>query len=60
LQRRLGKEVVAKFTIDPSLLGGIMVRVSGQILDGSLRRRTAGLRRTLLDIELPAAVQIPD
>lgn len=55
LQRRLGKTVVPLFSIDPSLIGGIIIRVGGQILDGSLRRRTAGLRQRLMRAQMPAA-----
>jgi F-type H+-transporting ATPase subunit delta len=55
LERRLGRTVVPIFRIDPSLMGGIIIRVGGQILDGSLRRRTAGLRQRLLNVRMPAA-----
>ena len=54
LERRLGKRVIPTFRVDPSLGGGIIVRVGGQILDGSLRRRTAGLRRHLLETRMGA------
>jgi F-type H+-transporting ATPase subunit delta len=53
LERRLGKDVIATFNVDPSLIGGIVIRIGGQVLDGSLRRRTAGLRRRLLHSRLP-------
>jgi F-type H+-transporting ATPase subunit delta len=56
LERRLGRTVVPIFRIDPTIVGGIIVRVGGQILDGSLRRRTAGLRQRLLGARMPAAV----
>lgn len=55
LERRLGQEVVAEFRVDPALLGGIVIRVGGEILDGSLRRRAAGLRRQMLRAKLPPA-----
>jgi F-type H+-transporting ATPase subunit delta len=55
LERRLDKEVVAIFEVDPTLGGGVIIRAGGQILDGSLRRRMAGLRRRLLDARIPAA-----
>lgn len=54
LERRLGRTVVAEYRVDPALLGGLVVRVGGQILDGSLRRRVAGLRRQMLRAKLPA------
>ena len=55
LEKRLGHSVVPMFRVDPSLIGGIIIRVGGEILDGSLRRRTAGLRRRMLERALPAA-----
>jgi F-type H+-transporting ATPase subunit delta len=54
LERRLGKTVVATFTEDSSIGGGVVIRVGGQILDGSVRRRVAGLRRRLLEVRLPS------
>lgn len=54
LERRTGKRVIAEFSVDPSLIGGIVVRVGGEILDGSLRRRAEGLRRKMIRAKLPA------
>lgn len=48
LSRRLGKEVVAVFHVDPEILGGTVVRVGERIHDGSVRRRMTKLRRHLL------------
>ncbi|HEX2187641.1 MAG TPA: ATP synthase F1 subunit delta [Longimicrobiaceae bacterium] len=56
LEARLGKTVIADYTVDAELLGGIVVRVGDQILDGSIRSRAAGLRRRLMEAEIPAAV----
>jgi F-type H+-transporting ATPase subunit delta len=53
LADRLGKTVIPTFTVDPELLGGMVVRVGDQILDGSLRTRAAQLRRRLLSVDLP-------
>ena len=55
LEQRLGRDVVPNFTIDPSLGGGIVIEVGGEVLDGSLRRHAAGLRRRLLGARIPAA-----
>ena len=55
LADRLGRTVIPTFTVDPELLGGMIVRVGDQILDGSLRTRAAHLRRRLLATELPPA-----
>lgn len=48
LERRLGKKVVSTFETDPSLVGGVLVRVGDQLYDGTLRRRIAGLRRRMV------------
>ncbi len=53
LEQRLGRTVLATFQVDPSLGGGIVIRAGGEILDGSLRRRTAGLRRRMLEAHIP-------
>ncbi len=53
LERRLGRTVVAQFQVDPSLVGGIMIRAGGEVLDGSIRSRTVGLRRRLLEAHIP-------
>jgi F-type H+-transporting ATPase subunit delta len=53
LEGRLGKAVIPTFTVDPDLLGGVVVRIGDQILDGSIRSRAAHLRRRLLETELP-------
>jgi F-type H+-transporting ATPase subunit delta len=55
LERRYGKTVIPTFRVDPALVGGVLIRVEDQILDGSFRRRVAGLRRRLL--EAPAALR---
>jgi F-type H+-transporting ATPase subunit delta len=56
LADRLGKTVIPTFTVDPELLGGMVVRVGDQILDGSVRTRAAQLRRRLLAADLPPLV----
>jgi F-type H+-transporting ATPase subunit delta len=55
LANRLGKVVIPSFTVNPDLLGGVVVRIGDEILDGSVRRRAQGLRRRLLAAELPPA-----
>lgn len=56
LERQLGREVIARFRTDADLIGGVLIRVGDQILDGSVRRRATELRRRLLARELaPAA-----
>ncbi|CAN5121856.1 F0F1 ATP synthase subunit delta [soil metagenome] len=47
LERRLGKQVVASWRTDRDLLGGVVVRVGDQVLDGSVRRRLGDLHGRL-------------
>jgi F-type H+-transporting ATPase subunit delta len=48
LSRTLGKEVVPHFHVNPSILGGVIVRVGDTVLDGSVKRRLAKLRAAML------------
>ena len=48
LGKALSKEVVPTFTVEPEILGGAIVRVGDRVLDGSVRRKLAQLRRQLL------------
>jgi F-type H+-transporting ATPase subunit delta len=47
LSRALGKQVVPHFSVNPALLGGIVVRVGDTVMDGSVRRRLTLLRNRL-------------
>jgi F-type H+-transporting ATPase subunit delta len=42
-----GKKIEAKFSLDPKLLGGALVRIGDTIYDGSLRNRLDRLRERL-------------
>lgn len=44
----VGQEVVPRFRTDEDLLGGLVVRMDDKVMDGSLRRRLADLKRRLL------------
>lgn len=48
LSSRLGRDVVAHIDVDDTMLGGIIVRYGDTVMDGSVRRRMAGLRSQLL------------
>lgn len=54
LGRLMGKRVIPHVRVDPSILGGIIVRSGDRVLDGSLRRRLLSLRQRLLEAALPA------
>lgn len=47
LGQALGKTVVAQAITDPSIVGGIVVRVGDQLVDGSVKTRLKRLRREL-------------
>ena len=47
LERLTGKRVEAKFSLEPGLLGGAVVRVGDTVYDGSLRSRLNELRARL-------------
>lgn len=47
LSRALGKKVVPHITVDPAIMGGIIVRVGDTVMDGSVRRRLARLSQQL-------------
>ena len=48
LSRALGKTVVPHVTVNPAILGGVVVKVGDTVMDGSVRRRLARLRQRLV------------
>jgi len=48
LSALVGKKVVLKSEVDSSVIGGIVARVGGKLLDGSTRSKLAALRRELV------------
>jgi F-type H+-transporting ATPase subunit delta len=47
LSKVVGKTVVPHLQIDPTILGGVVVRIGDTVMDGSLRRKLALLRRRM-------------
>lgn len=47
LSERLGKIVVPHVTVNPAILGGVVVKVGDTVMDGSVRKRIATLRARL-------------
>jgi F-type H+-transporting ATPase subunit delta len=48
LSRLFGKKVVPHFSLNPAILGGVIVKVGDTVMDGSVRRRLATLRSRML------------
>jgi len=48
LSRTLGKQVVPHVTVDPAIIGGVVVKVGDRVMDGSVRRRLRTLRNRLV------------
>jgi F-type H+-transporting ATPase subunit delta len=47
LERRTGKKVVLEETVDPAVLGGMVVRVGSTVYDGSVRTQIHQIRENL-------------
>jgi F-type H+-transporting ATPase subunit delta len=47
LSKAVGKRVVPHLTVNPAILGGVVVRIGDRVMDGSVRRRLATLRGRL-------------
>lgn len=48
LRQRYGAETGVSFNVDPSLIGGLIIRVGDQVLDNSLRTRLSAIQRNML------------
>lgn len=59
LSRLLGKTAVSHLRVDPSILGGVVIKAGDTIYDGSLRRRLARMRRQLMTASLSSGNEQP-
>jgi F-type H+-transporting ATPase subunit delta len=48
LRTRYGDRLEVRFNVDPSLIGGLIIRVGDQVLDNSLRTRLSAVQRNML------------
>jgi F-type H+-transporting ATPase subunit delta len=48
LTRLFGKKVVPHISLNPAILGGVIVKVGDTVMDGSVRRRLATLKQRML------------
>jgi F-type H+-transporting ATPase subunit delta len=51
LRRALGRRVTADLRVDPSLLGGMIVKVGSRMIDGSLKSRLRRLQLAMKGVE---------
>lgn len=51
LESHSGMKVRADFEVDPEILGGVIARIRGTVIDGSLRARVQRLKQSLLPEE---------
>jgi F-type H+-transporting ATPase subunit delta len=47
LGKLAGKKVQTSFAVDPSIIGGVVVRMGDKIIDGSVKTRLASLKESL-------------
>jgi len=50
LNKVTGKKVQTSYNVDPSLIGGVVVRIGDRVIDGSIRTRLATMREHLRQI----------
>ena len=48
LEQRTGKDIELTTSVDPSLMGGILVRIGDTVLDGTVKGKLDRLREQLL------------
>jgi F-type H+-transporting ATPase subunit delta len=53
LSEVLGKTVIPHITVNPDILGGLVVRYGDRAMDASLRRQLVSLKRDMLNATLP-------
>ena len=54
LESATGQAVTIRRTVDPSIIGGVVLRVRDLLVDASVRRRLEGLRLSLKTSKLPS------
>lgn len=48
LRARYGERLEPRFSVDASLIGGLIIRIGDQVLDNSLRARLSAVQRNML------------
>ena len=47
LKTRLGRDVAGDLSVDPAILGGLVVKVGSQMIDGSIRTKLNNLAHAM-------------
>jgi F-type H+-transporting ATPase subunit delta len=50
LRRRRGQDLVAEFKVNPTLIGGLRIRIGNDVWDGSVGNRLARLEEKLNEV----------
>jgi F-type H+-transporting ATPase subunit delta len=50
LKASLGKDVALKAEVDPSLIGGLIVKVGSRMIDGSLKTKLNSLKLAMKEV----------
>jgi len=50
LGKMVGREVIVDARVDPSVIGGFKARIGDMLIDGSLRNKLEGLRKSLTEV----------
>ena len=56
----LKKEIIIKEEIDPSILGGIIIKVGDTVIDGSLAKDLRNIKNNLLNSKVRSEVAYED
>lgn len=48
LENRFGDRLTLRWEVDPTILGGVLIRVGDKIIDGSVAGKLAALKRSLI------------
>ena len=51
LEKKYNKKVILKKEIDPSILGGIFLRVNNEVIDGTIKSRLDNMKKQMLSTE---------
>lgn len=52
LEQLTGKKIDPLYTVDPSILGGVVIQIGDRLIDGSLMRQLSDMKHTLLQADV--------